>query len=117
MSIYTIDICAIGSYCVIDFNDRSGCSDVEVDCWQEALFYVAAGSIDEAARLIYREYEKLNEWWTNSCDTLYYDPKTVEIEDDDSDDPAEIVAYYFKEPRDGDGTKEGPRRYSKEVEL
>ncbi len=115
MKIYEIEVLAIGTYIKINKNDRSGCSDVETDCWQEALFTVAAESIDEAAKLVYREYENLNGWWTNSCDRLFYDPATVTVEDDDSDDPAEIINYYFKEPKDGDGLKDAPIRYCKEV--
>ena len=113
MNIYEIEVMACGSYCVVNLNDRSGCSDIEKDCWQEAWFRVAAESVQSALRLVYNEYEKLNKDYTNSCDSLYYDPKSVKMEEYDWDDEGEeVLDYHFKEPVDG---AKIPRRYSEEA--
>ena len=114
--IYSIEVLAIGTYTKIDFRDKSGCSDVDVDCWQEATFKVAAENLDDAVAMVYKDYERLNRDYTNTCDTLYYNPVPLSECEDDGDEP-EILDYHFCEPKDGDGAKEGPRRYSKEVEI
>lgn len=114
--IYEIEVCAIGTYTAVNPFDKSGCSDVDVDCWQEAEFTVAAEDLGSALGLVYLKYESLNRDWTNTCDVLYYDPDSVKVEDDDADGE-EILDYHFCVPKDGDGAKEGPRRYSKEVEI
>ena len=74
MKIYEFEVMAIGTYVIINLNDRSGCSDIEKDCWQEALFRVAAVNFESAVWKAYIEYEKLNKAWANSCDVLYYNP-------------------------------------------
>lgn len=112
--IYSIELLAIGTYTKIDLSDKSGCSDVDVDCWQEATFKVAAEDLASALRLIFLEYDKLNRDWTVSCDTLYYDPDTVVEEEDDSDGE-EILDYHFNVPKDGYGATDAPSRYSIEV--
>lgn len=113
MKIYELEVMALGYYTAIDFNDRSGCSDVDVDCWQEAVFTVAAESIEEAVKLIEKEYERLNRNYTNYCVTLCYNPEPLSVEEAEGD-KAEILEYSFFEPREGD-EKDAPARYSKEV--
>lgn len=114
MNIYKLEVVAIGAYTKINLSDRSGCSDVEVDCWQEAEFTVAAEDLESALGLIHLNYEKLNRDWANSCDTLYYDPESVSVEEDDADGE-EILDYHFCVPKDGDGATDAPSRYSIEV--
>lgn len=114
MNIYEIEVLAIGTYTAVNPFDKSGCSDVDVDCWQEATFKVAAEDLKSALGLISLEYDKLNRDWTVSCDTLYYDPDTVVKEEDDGDGE-EILDYHFCEPKDGDGATDAPSRYSIEV--
>lgn len=113
MKIYEIEVLAIGTYWDINLHDRSGCSDVEVDCWQEATFTVAAGSIEDAVKMVYRDYEKLNKDWANSCDTLYYNPVPLSVKEDEGDKP-EILDTRFSEPKDGDGATDAPDKYSEE---
>lgn len=115
MNIYEIEVLAIGTYWEINLSDKSGCSDREIDCWQEATFTVAAGSIEEAVRMIYREYEKLNRELANSCDTLYYNPVPLRVTECEGDDP-EILDARFSEPKDGDGATDAPERYSESCE-
>ena len=112
MKSYELEVAAIGTYTIIDLSDRSGCSDVDVDCWQEVAFTVVADSIEEAVRMAYREYDKLNREYTNTCDTLYYNPNPLSEEEADEGD-AEIMDARFGEPR----TDTVPLAYSKEVEL
>lgn len=115
MKIYEFEVMSIGTYVIINLNDRSGCSDIEKDCWQEAVFRVAAVSFESAVWKAYIEYEKLNKAWTNSCDVLYYNPIPLSVEEDDSESGEEILDYWFKEPRDGDGALCGPKKYSKQI--
>lgn len=112
--IYKLEVLAIGAYTKINLSDKSGCSDREFDCWQEAEFTVAAEDLESALGLIHLNYEKLNRDWANSCDTLYFDPDSVNVEDDDADGE-EILDYHFHEPKDGDGATDAPSRYSIEV--
>lgn len=116
MRTYEIEVCAIGTYWDIDLSDKSGCSDREIDCWQEATFTVAAGSIDDAVKMVYKDYDRLNKDWANSCDRLYYDPALLSVGEIDGDEP-EILDARFSEPKDGDGATDAPERYSIEVEL
>ena len=116
MRIYEIEVMAIGTYTVVNLYDKSGCSDREIDCWQEATFTVAAENMDDALALVYKDYEKLNRDYTNTCDTLYYNPVPLSVEEDEGADP-EILDYRFNEPKDGDGATDAPERYSVEVEL
>lgn len=114
MKIYEIEVMAIGSYWAIDKRDLSGCSDIRVDCWQEAIFVVAARNVREAVKLIYQEYESLNRNYTNTCDSIWYNPIPVSVDMDD-DEKSEIISYKFREPRDGDGIADAPHRYSVEL--
>lgn len=114
MKTYEIEVCAIGTYTAVNLYDKSGYSDVDVDCWQEATFKVAAEDLASALGLISLEYDKLNRDWTVSCDTLYYDPDTVVKEEDDGDGE-EILDYHFCVPKDGDGATDAPERYSIEI--
>ena len=116
MNIYEIEVLAIGTYTKIDFNDRSGCSDVDRECYQEGTFDVAAESLVDALALVVRDYEKCNRDWTNSADTFYYDPISVTEREDDGDGGAEILDYHLREPRLG-ADCDAPMRYSREVEL
>lgn len=116
MGIYEIEVCAIGTYTAINPFDKSGCSDVDVDCWQEATFTVASGSIEDAVAMVYKEYEKLNRDYTNTCDTLYYNPNPLSVLEDEGDKP-EILDYHFCEPKDGDGVTDAPERYSEEGQF
>lgn len=115
MKIYEIEVLAIGTYTVVNPYDYSGCSDVDVDCWQEATFTVAAGSIEDAVKMVYKDYERLNRDYTNYCDRLFYNPVPLSVKDDEGDKP-EILDYHFCEPKDGDGATDAPERYSVEVE-
>ena len=115
MKIYEFEVMSIGTYVIINLNDRSGCSDIEKDCWQEALFRVAAESLERAASMAYEDYEKLNREYTNSCDVLYYNPVPLSVEEDDSDDGEEILGCRFCEPKTGDGATYGPKKYSKQI--
>ena len=116
MKIYELEVMSCGTYWIIDLNDKSGCSDVERDCWQEAVFTVAAESIERAAGLVLREYEKCNKEWSNSCDALYYNPNPLSVEDDEGDEE-EILDYSFHFPKEGDGAEKGPLKYSKEAQT
>lgn len=115
MKLYEIEVLAIGTYWDINLYDKSGCSDREIDCWQEATFTVAAESIEDAVKMVYRDYERLNKDWANSCDTLYYNPVPMRVAECDGDEP-EIQDARFSEPKDGDGATDAPERYSVEVE-
>ena len=113
MWIYEIEVLAIGTYWDINLYDKSGCSDREIDCWQEATFTVAAGSMEDAVKMVYRDYEKLNKDWANTCDTIYYNPVPLSVCEDDGDEP-EILDYHFCEPKEGDGATDAPDKYSEE---
>lgn len=115
MRTYEIEVLAIGTYWDINLSDKSGCSDREIDCWQEATFTVAAGSMEDAVKMVYREYEKLNREWTNTCDALYYNPVPLLVTECEGDDP-EILDARFSEPKDGDGATDAPERYSESFE-
>lgn len=116
MKTYEIEVCAIGTYTAVNLYDKSGCSDREIDCWQEATFTVAAENLDDAVAMVYKDYERLNRDYTNSCDTLYFNPEPLSIKEDEGDKP-EILDYHYCEPKDGDGANDAPERYSVEVEL
>ena len=113
MRIYEIEVLAIGTYTKINLSARSGCSDREVDCWQEATFKVAAENMDDAVKMVYQDYEKLNRDYTNTCDTLYYNPDPLSVWEDEGDEP-EILDYHFCEPKEGDGATDAPDKYSEE---
>ena len=115
MNIYELEVCAIGTYTAVNPYDHSGCSDRQFDCWQEAVLTVAAESIEDAVKMIYEQYERLNRDYSNSCDTLYYTPVPLSVKEDEGDKP-EILDYHFCEPKDGDGATDAPERYSVEVE-
>jgi hypothetical protein len=114
MRIYEIEVCAIGTYTAVNPFDKSGCSDVDVDCWQEATFTVAAESIEDAVAMVYKDYERLNRDYTNTCDTLYYNPAPLSVGECEGCEP-EILDYHFNVPKDGDGATDAPERYSIEV--
>lgn len=114
MGIYEIEVCAIGTYTAINPFDKSGCSDVDVDCWQEATFTVAAGSIEHAVAIVYKNYERLNRDYTNYCERLFYNPVPLSVGEVEGDKP-EVLDYHFCEPKDGDGATDAPSRYSKEI--
>lgn len=115
MKLYEIEVLAVGTYTAVNPYDHSGCSDVDVDCWQEATFTVAAESIEDAVKMVYKDYEKLNRDYTNYCETLYYNPVPLSVGECEGDEP-EILDYHFCEPKDGDGATDAPERYSVEVE-
>ena len=116
MNIYELEVLAIGTYWDINLNDKSGCSDKEFDCWQEATITVAAESIEDAVKIVYKDYEKLNRDYTNYCETLYYNPVPLSVKEDEGGEP-EILDYHFCKPKDGDGATDAPERYSVEVEF
>ena len=114
MNIYELEVIAIGERVVIDKGDLSGCSDRTEDCWQEATFVVAARNVKAAVKLIFQEYESLNRNYTNTCDSIWYNPIPVSVDMDD-DETSEIISCHFREPIKGNGVADAPPRYSIEL--
>ena len=117
--IYKIETCAFGTFWVQDVNAPlywigSGCYDVEYECYQEATFDVAADSLNDALKMIYDSFEKLNTQYDYNLYSVYYDPNTVEEKDDEDDGNAEVFDYNFSEPVNGESV-EIPERFSKEI--
>ena len=117
MKIFEIDACAEGSYWLYDVGCPpgwygSGCYDVEVECYQEIHFRVAAETLDEALQLIFDQFENCHGNYANSIDSIFYNTETVTVKEDDGDGESEIIDYERKEPVD---KPDAPGEYNAEI--
>lgn len=115
MKNYRIEACAGCIVWELDVNcpigwRGSGCYDVAHECYQEGAFAVCANSLEDALKLVSKEWERVNHYDLQICG-YYYDPSTVEIEDAEEDDGvAEVYEWYVGEPVEADV----PERYKEE---
>lgn len=117
MKRFEIDACAEGTYTMFDVGCPpgwygSGCYDVEVECYQEIHFRVAAETLDDALQLILDGFEACHGDYANSIDSVFYNPDSVIEEEDDGEGSAEIIDYERKEPVD---KADAPKEYSAEI--
>ena len=117
MKIFDIDACAEGTYTLFDVNCPpgwygSGCYDVEVECYQEIHFTVAAETLDDALQMILDGFEDCHGDYANSVDKIYYNTNSVQEKDDEEDGDAEIIDYERQEPVD---KPDAPKEYNAEI--
>jgi len=110
MKIFDIDVAASGSYWD-QYVYGMGYEEVEIECNQEATFTVASDTLDDALKLIEKEFDEHDHSWSFDRRQFFYDPETVEEREDEDGGDAEILDYSYKEPTNG---YECHKRYSKE---
>ncbi len=114
MKNYHIEACAGGSVWEYDVNcpwgwRGSGCYDVEHECYQKGEFAVCAESLEKALELVRDAWEKVNHYAIDNH-SYFYDPDTVEIEEAEDGDVAEVYEEWFGEPEEA----YVPERYKEE---
>jgi len=117
MKIFEIDACAEGTYTAFDVNcpsywRGSGCYDVEVECYQEVHFKVAAETLDDALQMILDSFEDCHGDYFNSIDSVFYNTATVTEREDEEGGDAEIIDYERYEPVD---KPDAPKEYNAEI--
>ena len=117
MKIYDIDACAEGTYWVYDVNcppgwRGSGCYEVEVECYQEIHFTVAAETLDDALQMVFDAFEDCHGDYSNSSDRVVYNTDTVTEKEDEEGGDAEIIDYERYEPVD---KPDAPKEYNAEI--
>lgn len=119
MKLYTIEVCACGTVWERDVNCPpswvgSGCYDVDHEVYREFRFYVSAMSQERALKLV-------SKWWFNnepdwcSLDAVFYDPSTVEEQDDPECGEYEEVYDYESETAEPVYSSDIPTGYSEEL--
>ena len=104
MKDFKIYACAYGTYWSYD---------EEYECVQEAVFNVAAENLENALRLVDKQFEKSQGCdWDYDVQAVYYNPKATEIREDDGDDYEEVFYWDYKKPVDGSDV---PDEYSNEI--
>lgn len=117
MKIFGIEACAEGSYWEYDVNCPpgwygSGCYDVEVECYQEVFFKVAAETLDDALQMILDQFKNCHGDYANSIDSVFYNTASVTEEDDEEGGDSEIFDYEISEPV---GRPDAPKEYNAEI--
>lgn len=118
MKIYKINALATGYYTVPDVDCPpgwmgSGCYDVDVDCYQEATFSIAANTLEEALDLLDKKFTDFQGHnWSFNVENIYYNPYTVVDEEDKDGGEPEILDYDYEKPVDDDKL---PTEYEHEI--
>lgn len=117
MKIFDIDACAEGSYTEYEVNcpsywRGSGCYDVEVECYQEIHFTVAAETLDDALQMILDGFEDCHGDYANSIDKVFYNTESVVEKEDEEGGDAEIIDYEQQEPV---AKPDAPKEYNAEI--
>jgi len=117
MKIFDIYTCAEGTYWLSDVNCPSywvgsGCYDVEVECYQEVHFKVAAETLDDALQMILEEFDDCHGNYSNSIDSVFYDTNAVEEKEDEEGGDAEIIDFEYEEPIN---KADAPKEYNAEI--
>ena len=119
MKIFKIYACAYGTYWEFDVDcpygwHGSGCYDVEYECYQEASFDVAANSLEKALELIEKKFEEYQGGtYSYTVHSVYYDPESVDEQDDEEGaETEEVFDWHYEDPVNG---SELPEEYSKEI--
>ena len=122
MKLFTIDVCAFGTFTVHDVDcpsywRGSGVYDVDYDAYREGTIHVSAYSLDNALKLVAKWFFGKEPNWCNSIDTVYYNPDSVvEKDDEEGGTYEEVFDHEFDEPETGRGL-EIPDCYTKELPV
>lgn len=120
--LYSIDVCAVGTFTVHDVDcpsywRGSGVYDVDYDAYREGTIHVSAYSLDNALKLVAKWFFGKEPNWCNSIDAVYYNPDSVEEKDDEEDGICEeVFDHEFDEPETGKSL-EIPDCYTSELPV